>query len=399
MVTAHRPLPVKKAPGSGDGKTTKITIPSGKPADITNENNDTLVGITDGDPNVEINITETGSLDIVMDESNGSHEITIAGPGADINISDEGNMTITTPQTINTDGSTCEYILDIVYDGTDMITRHILNAGSADEVVTTVIMKIPDSDIDVTEDNIVTHFGSFINGNLDDVNVTASVKCDGSISTITKIENIEGSFVAVNEPGSTVIIDINGDVDTTNRYDAVDGSDNEIVIELNLKVDSDSGDINGTKVHKDKSTDEVIYTQAINKIGGSKLVITDTKIKESTAKFENDNEVQVIVTDENNDTVTSLTTISPELNITKVSNGETGAVTREISSELSDAIIVIDNFLDGKVKHRVELNGTITEARSNLEGADINVSSEGVTTIFEDTAADIKIDSKSIKRW
>jgi len=374
-------LTVKKVPGGGDKVTTKVTVPKGRSNDIFNkDNNDTVV--TFNEPNVDINITKTGGLDITVDESNGKHNITIANPGADVIISDEGNMTIMTPTVVNTDGSTCDYTLDIAYEGSDMITKHYLNQGLEDEIITTIIMKIPNSSIDITSDNIVKHFGSFINSNLDDVNVTGSVRCDGSVSTITKIED-KATYVAMNEPGSTVIIDIDGDVDTTNEYDSVDENNTEILVELNLKVDSDTGDVNGTKKTTVKDTN-VVYQKAINKVAGTNLNLTGNKIQEVTAKLDNDKEVKVEVTDENNNTVTSTTTISDELNVTKISNGETGAVTRKVATNNTTATITIDNYLDGKARHTVNVDNKTTQATSNIEGADVNVTNTGVTTTYKD---------------
>ena len=377
----------KKVPGSGDDVTTNVTTPNGLPSTVTQGNDNSTI-ISFDTPKVDVNITNTGGLDIAMDETNGKHSITVANPGADINISSDGNMSISTPTITNADGSTCKYNLNIAYDGSDMITRHILGQEDGSDITTTVIMRIPDANVDVTADNRVIHTASLLNENAKSVDVTAIVNCSGAISTTTKLEDVNATFVAVNRPGSTVIIEANGDVDTTTALEA-DPDSAHILEGLNFKVDSATGDVNASKVYKDTTTDEVTYTEAQTYLAGAILNVNGNSIAEVDVDLTNVRLVEVNITslDENNISIiiSSTTAVDSSIvdgDITRVSSGETGAVTTEV--KVGTATIVVDNLLDGKTIHRVDFNGSSTTATSTLEGADVNVSSIGVTTTYED---------------
>ncbi len=375
---------------SGDIGTTKITTPSGKATQTKQDGNNTIISITDNNPNMDINISADGGLKIDMNETNGSHRISVSNPGADINISSEGNFSISTPSITNSDGKTCEYNLDVAYDGSNMITRHYLNKGLSSEVITTVIMKIPNASIDITRDNVVKHFGSFTNINSKDVNVTGLVECDGSISTITKITDQNGTFVAVNKAGSTVIIDTNGDVDTTTSLEA-NSSDTTTLQGLNFKIDSNSGDINASKVYKNSTTEQITYSDAQIYLAGARINTKGgTRISEINVDFTNTRLVRVDVKDSDNNTITSKTQIDTSIadgNITRTSSGNGGTITTKVNA--GDSTIQINNYIDGKAKHEVTVGGKTTQATTNLEGADVNVTSSGVITTYEDTNSNL----------
>jgi len=367
----------QKVNGNGD-LVTDVTLPQYIDGNVVEQNDgSTTFSITDSEYSYDINITNTGSLDIDTTGANGTHNITVANPGADINISNEGNMTITTPIFTNLDGTTCGYSLDIAYDGSDMITKHTLSNTGDEDIITTIIMRIPNSNVDVTSDNKVVHYGSFTNtaNPNKDVNVTATVNCKGEVSTITKISDQNASLIALNKPGSTVIIYTDGAVDAQLPITNV-GSDD--VKQLKFSVDPNSGDITTQKIFTDNNISEVVYPV------GAKVVANNTNIAEVIVDLTNPNIVKVDVKDENNNTITTTTTIDSSFTVNRTSEGEDGKITSEINAT-GGAKIVIDNFVDGKAKHLVEVNGVSTEATSNIEGADINVTNSGVTTTFEDT--------------
>ncbi len=378
-----------KIAGSGSENTTIITIPQGMPVNVIN-NNDNSTTMRLDDPILDINISNQGSIGMVFEKSPYSHNITIANPGADINITNDKDIVITTPTVTNTDGSTCGYSLNVGYEGNNLVTKHYLNKGLSNEIITTIIMKIPNSSIDITSDNQVKHFGSFYNTLGKDVNVTAMVNCSGQVSTVTTIEDNNGTFIAINKPGSTVIVDVSGDVDATTILE-VDETNRSALKGLHFKVDSDTGGIVASKVYKDTTTAEVIYTDAQTYLAGAKLTSNGTTLSEVSVDLTNVRLVTVDVKDDSNNTITSTTTVDSTItdgNITRTSNGETGAVTTQVTSGTS--IITIDNFLDGKAKHLVTVGTSSTEATSNIEGADVNVTSSGVTTTFNDTTSSIK---------
>ncbi|MFT5660523.1 MAG: VCBS repeat-containing protein, partial [Sulfurimonas sp.] len=379
----------KKVPGSGNDKVTEVIIPNGIASDTT-ENEDNSTSVTFYEPNVDITIKDDGGLEIIMDETNGDHTISVANPGTDVTVHDDEKMSLITPLLTNSDGSTCQYNLEIAYDGTDMITKHILGKMDGSNIITTVVMKILNANIDITSDNRVLHTGEFINSNTKRVNVTATVDCSGSIATTTKLEDVSATYVAVNRPGSTIIIDVDGNVDTSTPLE--ESTDNSTVLEgLNFKVDSDTGDVNASKVFKDTTTDEVTYTQANIYLAGSILNVNGNSIAEVEVDLTNVRFVEVRATDTASNVITSTTEIDSSVlddKITRTSNGETGAVTTEISTPKSR--IVVDNFLDGKVTHTVDVNGTTTSATSKLEGANVTVNSNGVTTTYEDETRGLK---------
>jgi len=375
----------KKTDGNGD-VTTDVTISENITGDVTqNSDGSTSIAIDEGDYSYDINITDEGGLNINSQGSEGTHDISVANPGADIDVALNGDLVITTPEITNTDGSTCGYQMDIAYDGSDMITKHYFDKGLSSETITTVIMKIPNASMDVTEDNQVIHFGQFVNTNTDDVNVTASIDCSGNVKTITKIQDQNFSYVAINKPGSTVVIEIDGGVDALLPLQVTPSNN---IKQLKFSVDPNSGDITTQKVFSDDNVSEVVYPV------GAKVVANNTNIAEVVVDLSNANIVKVAVQDENNNTVITTTTFDSGLGQpTRTSSGEDGKITNEVT--VGGTTIVVDNFLDGKSKHIVTVGTTSTEAISNLEGADVNVTSSGVTTTYEDTTNSIKVEVKA----
>ena len=377
-------ITIKKAEGTGDDKVTSITTPNGLPY-VRSELNDNSTLFRLDTPKVDTIVKADGGLDITMDESKGKHNISVANPGSDVKIEDNGDMSITTPLYTNSDLSTCQHDLRISYDGTDMITKHILGQSSGEDIITTIVMKIPDANISITSENKVINTGRFVNINDKAVEVIASVGCDGSVSTATTIEDLNTTFVAVNKAGSTIIVDVDGNVDTTTRLEVSD-IDANLLEGLNFKIDSLSGDVNASKITKNGTTSEVTYTEAQIYLAGAKIALNGNKISDISVDLSQTRYVSVDVTDENNQTVSSTMSIDntiADANISRVSNGETSAVTTKVITE--DGFILLDNFLDGKTKHSVSVGGVTTQASSNLLGTDINVSKEGVTTSYADS--------------
>ena len=375
----------KKVSGSGDDQTTKFNTSSGKPLDI-DEKLDGSSEITIYDPSSKIHVKNDGGVDISINETNGSHDISIVRPGVDISIIEpENNIFISTPVYTNVDNSTCQYDIEVIRDGSDMITKHYLNKNSSNEVVTTVIMKIPNASLNVDSNNKVIHTGEVVNANHDNVKVTGTVSCDGSITTVTELVGINSSFVSVNDPGSTVVIDVNGDVDTTT---SLSDSDNQVnsLEGLNFKIDSNSGEIVASKVFKDKSTDQVVYTEAETYLLGTKLTENGNGINNIDVDLSDIRLVKVDITDTSNNIITSTTQIDNSISdsdIQRISNGEDGAISSQIS--LGSTTIVVNNKLDGDIEHKVTVDGKTTQASSFIEGASTRVLSSGVSTSYDDT--------------
>jgi uncharacterized repeat protein (TIGR02543 family) len=376
-------MTVKKVPGSGDDKITKVTIPTGKTNNISeNDDNSTTISILDNQPNVEVDITNTGGLDIYLNEYNGQHDITIANPGADISITNEGNITIATPDITNPNGDTCSYNIDVAYDGSDMITRHILNRGTTDEIITTIIMKIPDANLDITNDNRAIHTANYNNSQGQPFRVKGIVDCLGAVSiSTTRVSDLNNTFVAMNVPGSTVIIDQDGNSDLQNSYKNP-LTDSEIV-EIDIFISGEDGNATITKTLKDSTTYQTIETETLDYLIGSSLNINGNKIQEVKVVLP-PRQVIVNVEDTAENNISAITDIDTSIadedfavNITSVSIQTEANIT-------SGAKIVVDNYLDGKATHIVEINGVSTQAISTLEGADVNISDSGVTTTYED---------------
>jgi hypothetical protein len=371
----------KKVAGSGDNKVTSVTVPNGMPM-FTYENSDKSSQVSFTDPSATLDIRANGSIELIT----AGHTLNVVNSGADINVTEDKNIILSIPMTLNSDGSTCQYTMELSYTNQDMVTKHILNRGLDNEIITTVIMKIPNSSIEIDTNNIVKHLGNFSNANGKDLNVTGLVNCKGEVSTTTTIKqtdtNTTSTFVAVNKAGSTVIIDANGDVDTTSALEI--GETPTTLKGLNFKIDSDTGDINASKVYKDSSSDEVTYSDAQTYVAGAVLTTTGESISEVNVDLSDTTNRTVTVDVNSSGTIIeSQTVFATNLNPTRTSSGETGAVTTQATSQ--GATIVIDNFLDGKAKHSVVVGGVSTEATSTLEGADVNVTSSGVKTTYQGT--------------
>ncbi len=373
----------KKVSDSTDTKTTKITTPIGKPVDI-NDNSDGSTTINIYEPNSKIDINSDGSLDINLNQTGGKHNIFVSNPGADVEITNpDNNMIISTPVYINPDGTTCQYDVQIQFDGSDMITKHYLNKGEENEVVTTTIMKIPNASIKINSNNQVIHTGVFTNTNSVDTNVTGIISCDGSIQTITNIQGETPSFVAVNKAGSTVVIDTSGDVDTTTALENSNEQNNSLE-GLNFKIDSDTGEITASKVFKDKTTNQITYVDIQTYLLGVKLTTSKETIDEVDVDFSNIRFVQVDITDTKNNKISSTMEVENSIddkNIHRTSQGEDGSITTQVDVEQTQ--IIVNNRLDGKIEHIVTVDGKTTKALSNLEGANTKIENDKVVTAYK----------------
>lgn len=322
------------------------------------DNEDGTKTLTVGEDEDTITITLPQDKEVVVTENEENTTLSSDNPQVDITINDDGSIT----------------------------TNQIFEDGDANN---TVEIDIPNSDIKIQEDNSVVIQSNTKNDNNEDVNITTTLREDGSIIIASKVAENNATVISIDEPGSTIKIDEKGNITIDGEKELVEDSK---IVALHLVIDANSGAIDGSLIHKDSTTQEIVETQEIHKVVGTVLKVTNFKIQEVLATLDDNRKVEVTVSDESNTTLKSTTIIDNSVadeNITRLSNGETGAVTTQVTN--STSTITIDNYLDGKAKHSVKVGTTITEASSNLEGADVNVTSSGVTTTFENNTTKAQV--------
>ena len=100
-----------------------------------------------------------------------------------------------------------------------------------------------------------------LNDNNEQVKVKGFMNTNGEVKTTTQIEQNNATYVAINQAGSSVIIEGNGDIDSTTAF-SDNPNDLSQLQGLNFKINSTSGNVTISKVLKDKSTSEVVYQDA-----------------------------------------------------------------------------------------------------------------------------------------
>jgi len=336
---------------------------------------------TDESETVEFKSNQDGTKSLIFDSNIWDTPTTITVP-------QDKDMQITQ----NSDGSTIvssdEPKVDIAINEDGSLTaEQIFDDGDVNRVEIDIV----NSDINIQEDNSIVIKSNTKNDDYEDVNITTTLREDGSIVIASKVADNNTTVISIDEPGSTIQIDSNGKITIDSEKEFAEESK---IVALHLVIDGNSGAINGSLIHKDSSTQEISKTQDIQKVAGTVLKVTNFKIQEVTATLDDNRKVEVIISDENNTTIKSTTTISADLDVTRTSLGEDGKITSQITLG-EDTTIVVDNFLDGKAKHSVKVGTQTTEATSNLEGADVNVTAEGVTTTFVDATQSITAEVKA----
>jgi hypothetical protein len=360
---------------TNDKSNTNITIDSGVPNDINFDNNQTNVSLDS--LGIELNITKEGGVTI----DNSKNKITIANSGADINISSNKNIHISTPAYTNPDGLTCEYDINVIYDDDKIITEHIL--GTDPKIVTTIENYIANSSLDINKFNTVKHISQTQNEDGDDVNVTTFVNCDGSITTATKLSDFNATLVTVNKPGSKVIIHPNGDVNTTTSFEQ-NTSDENILNALNFVVDSKDGNVTISEAYQDKTTKQVSYQEVSQYLAGTKLKVNGNHIATVDITLA-PRLIKVNVKDTGDNNITTTTNIDSSIaNNTFDTNTDSSTGIVKTTTTIGDANLSIDNLVDGKVELAIEKNGKKTQAKILLEGSDTNITSSGIVSTFED---------------
>ena len=358
---------------NADIHNSKITIPIGKPNNITagGVNADTIIELYT--PDIKITIDDPiGSVFIDKPK-----EVKISNPGADVKVDGLGNLSISSPVYTNSNLRTCQHLINIVYGNDEIITEHILGEAP-NNIMTRVTNRILNTKININSNNVLEHISSGINSNNIKVDVSVKVNCDGTISTTTKVEGEKSSFIAVHSPGSEIIIDINGNLEIDNSSPQT----NNQIVKLHIKVDSSTGSISGTKELLNGDTHNIINTEVFSKVSGSKLVIAGNKIKTIDVSFNKDDpkdkhKVSIAI----NDKEVITTIINKEIlnkNIER-SNGNDGIITSKIKISNGETFIS-NNYFGGNVENSISINGVKTEISSSLQGSNILISNEKIQT-------------------
>ncbi len=372
---------IKKTVGEGDDKVTSINVPDDQVVDISENNNETIVKTYY--PNSTIKIHEDGGMHIDLESTNGNNSINIVNPGSDITINDNGEFIIDTPSITNIDGTTSHYKIIFANDGTSTVLHYL------DDTVTTLKTTIPNSSINISSDNILEISGNMLNSNNEEVKVKGFMNTSGEVKTTTQIEQNNATYVAINQAGSSVIIEENGDIDSTTAF-SNDPNDSSQLQGLNFKVNSTNGNVTISKVLKDKSTSEVVYQDAQTYLSGAKIISNGTTISEVNIDLTDIHHVSVDITDSNNATTSSKTTIDDSLDVNRTSSGEDGKITSEVPFN-DNSKIVINNYIDGQLKHIVDIGGKITQAISTFLGSNTVLTPSGVTTSYVTTKVNAEV--------
>ncbi len=372
---------IKNAAGEGDDKVTSINVPDDQVVDVSENNNETIVKTYY--PNSTIKIHEDGGLHIDLESANGNNSIDIANPGSDITINDNGEFIIDTPLTTNIDGTTSRYKITFADDGTIIVLHYL------DDIITTLTTTVPNSSINISRDNILEISGTMLNDNNEQVKVKGFMNTNGEVKTTTQIEQNNATYVAINQAGSSVIIEGNGDIDSTTAF-SDNPNDLSQLQGLNFKINSTSGNVTISKVLKDKSTSEVVYQDAQTYLSGAKITSNGTTISEVNIDLTDVHYISVDITDSNNTTTSSKTTIDDSLDVNRTSSGEDGKITSEVTLNDSSKI-VINNYIDGQVKHIVDIGGEITQAISTLLGSNTILTPNGVSTSYSTTGTSAEV--------
>ncbi|MCV6608699.1 MAG: hypothetical protein OIF32_10830, partial [Campylobacterales bacterium] len=359
------------------GKNTQINLPDGDSASVVkNDDNSTTISLDmiNGSGTLissTVKLESDGTSELNVSSGVNNHNIVVDRVGADYKISEDGNITITTGVNPN------QIVMDIYYDGGNIVISQTTTNGDGTEEVSTVEMKLSNSTITLTDDNRVVIAGSTKNEFLEDVEIGAVINSDGTISTTTTLNNTS-TFVSQNIVGSSIVIEENGDINMNSNYE---GSTNEEIISLNILVDSGDGSISGTQTTTNTVTG-IVDTEAFSKVAGTNMTVTKNSIKEVTASLDDLHRVDVTVSD-GSVSLTSTVTIDNSLAPTRTSNGDNGLITTETTSSSGNATFTVDSVLDGKLSHKVQVGDITTYASSAYEGSQTSVLPTGIETLYE----------------
>ena len=359
-----------------DETTTSITYPNGSAIDISENDTDTQVTLYD--PAVEIVVSDNGSLDVnVTNSSDGTtNNVTIASLGVNVNISDEKDTVITLPETINQDSKTCNYTIEFDYESDVVTTYQYINKGLDNEILTTLIIKIPESSVDITDESKVIHTANYTNSNNEEFSVVGEVDCLGTVVVATtNVSDNNSTTIGMDVAASVVIIESNGDTSIVNSYINPDSS--QEIIEVDIAMDGESGNSNITKTKKDTTTQKLIVTTTNEYLLGATINIDSTGISEVGLEI-SDREVSVTLND-----ITASTIIDESI------NHDAFSILKEALKYVIEifttngADITIENYLDATAKYIFTLNDVDTSVTSEIAGADVNVTDTDITMVVE----------------
>ena len=229
---------------------------------------------------------------------------------------------------------------------------------------------MPNTLLEISTNNTAKYTSNFINNNSKETNTTAIVDCKGETTVFTKIQDSNITFVSLHKAGATIEISAQGDINTKTTFSDINNTleSLQFVISANNNDDFTSYNISNDNktIFSNVHTANQTYLELQNKL---KLV---------NLQIPNIRHVEIGITDSNGDNINTISDIALSIgdeNITRISNGETGAVTTKVTA-LSSTII-INNFLNGEVQYDINNSNINTHAKSELLGSKLDLNSSG----------------------
>jgi len=355
-----------------DETTTSITYPNGTAYEINEDGTDTQITLYD--PAVEIVIAENSSLEVNVTNSSDdtTNNVKIASLGADLNISDEKDTIITLPESINSQSNMCDYTIEFDYESDVVTTYQYINKGLDDEIVTTLIMKIPESSVEITDENKVIHTANYINSTSEEFSVVGEVDCLGSIMVATtNVSDNNSTTVEMNLAGATVVIEENGDTSIVNSYTNPDNSEEQI--ELEIAISGEDGSSNITTTTKDSTTQEIKETTTKEYLLGATFSVDDTGISEIGVEVLQ-REISVTVDQSTTTTMIDNSIVDDAFSIVK---GLLSYIVEIVTT--NGAQVTIENYLDTTVKYIFSLDGIESSVSSEIVGTYLDATDTAIT--------------------
>ncbi len=348
-----------------------IKIDNGEVNEVLIDNNITQISLSS--LNIDIQVKDNGYIEL----SNGSNDVTLNKTGIDIDITNNGNIVLKSPLFNTPSDLSCKYITSIFPSINSITTEQIIQQDGKKDITSTFIMDIPNSTFTISEENTAIHYGEFTNENDKIVKETVMMHCDGSMSINVDIEDLNSSYVAINNQETNITISDDGHINVDTPY--YDNS-KKIQEKLNISLDSNNGKINTKKTNKSNTAD----VQYRNYLAGTKLNVINDNLSNIQVSLPNIRHISVSITNENNETRISTMDINTSISnneINRITTEQTGVITTQINASTINA--QINDFLDGKLLSKVIANGKTSKSISQLEGSSVKVNSHNVITAYK----------------
>jgi len=202
---------IQKLQGSGDEVITLLSYPSEIGIQMHQEGDITLV--TFDDPTLSIQVDQQGSMDMNITNAlqDSTHHVSITNAGANLSINDAQDTILSPPTLSNIDQQSCDYAIAFDYRSGEITTQQIINRGLEDEVVTTIIMQINNTDMKLSGDGRLIHSAKVLNANEEHLNFVTTLDCLGNVALATTNE-ANTTYLSMSVAGVIITIGSEGNI-------------------------------------------------------------------------------------------------------------------------------------------------------------------------------------------